>query len=219
MINVLLIEDQRLFSEGIQAVINREVDLQVTAVATNHKDAIHKINEQHIDVVLIDVHLRHIEGIKMTLGVKERYPAIKVILLTTTVDEDLVINGLNVGADGFLLISLYAENLIRAVRDAYNGQVVLSGDVAKILAKKDLQFNKKQILAQHLEHRNIQFSCREIDIAYLLMEGYSNKVIAQKLYLNVGTIKNYISDIYSELDMRNRVEVIEYLDGLLDRNR
>lgn len=216
MIDVLLIEDQRLFSEGIQAVMNREEDIRVLAIATNEQEAIEKINQIKIDIVLMDVHLHNIEGIKMTLKIKESFPEIKVILLTATVDEDLVVNGLSVGADGFLLMSLYAENVTRAIRDTYQDQMVLSGEIAKILAKKiqELKFDKKQILTKKLKNRSIKLTDREVDIAYLLMEGHSNKAIAQKLYLSEGTIKNYVSGMYGKLKLRNRAEVSGFLNGL-----
>src|SRR5699024_8335501 len=122
-------------------------------------------------------HMPNLDGIKTTVYLKGNYPSVKVVMLTSEADEDLVIRGISVGADGFLLKELYADTLIRTIREAARGQVVLSGEAARIHANKirELTLNKKQILAKRLENRGIQFSRRELDIAYMLMGNYANK--------------------------------------------
>lgn len=218
MINVLLVEDQRLFREGIKALINQEDDLYVIGMAENGEESAKLIADRQPDVVLMDIHMPGINGIKATLQIKEKYPNIKVILLTTTIDEELVITGLDAGADGFLFKNLNASKLIQTIRDGYYGEMVLSGEAAKILARRirDFKYNKKQILERKLENRGIYFSERELDISYLMMEGKSNKVIAQRLYLSEGTIKNYVSELYRKIKIKNRSKAIEYFQSLLE---
>lgn len=194
MIKVMLVEDQRLFREGVQAILDKTDDIRVIGIAENGEAAIREIDKTRPDVVLMDIHMPNMDGIRTTVYLKEHYPDIKVVMLTSDADEDTVIRGISVGADGFLLKALYADSLIHAIREAVRGQPVLSGEVARILATRirELTMNKKQILAKRLENRGLYFSARELDIAYLFMEGHTNKHIAQELYLGEGTVKNYI---------------------------
>lgn len=216
MIKVLLVEDQRLFREGMNALIANEDDIEVVGMAQHGQDAIEQMEKLQPDVVLMDVHMPEVDGIKATIYIKENYPKTKVILLTTYPEEDLIITGISIGADGFLVKSIDKERLIRSIRDVYENQIVLAGEAARILAKRIEGFNydKKEILDRKLKYRNIYLTGREIDVALLLMDGMTNNDIAQKLYLSQGTVKNYISEVYQKLDLRNRKDVIVFLHGL-----
>ncbi|MFC4557946.1 response regulator [Virgibacillus kekensis] len=217
MIKVILVEDQRLFREGTELLINNTDDIKVVGMAGNGEEAINLLKKEKPDVVLMDIHMPGMDGIKTTVYLKENHPDVKVVMLTSAADEELVIRGINVGADGFLLKNLYHDNLIQAIRNAYRGQSVLSGEVAEILVNKirKLTLDQKQILGRRLENRGIQLTKRELDIAYLFMDGYTNTMIAQKLFLGEGTIKNYVSEIYNKLNIRHRKDAISYLRQLL----
>ncbi|OZU88245.1 DNA-binding response regulator [Virgibacillus indicus] len=219
MIKVLLVDDQKLFSEGVRSLLSREEDMVVVGAASNGKEAMEKMLKHEPDVVLMDIHMPQVDGIKATIQIKEHFPKTKVILLTTFADEELVLIGKKVGADGFLLKDLSASHVIRSIRDAYHDEIVISGEAARILARQILQVNysKKELLSQKLANREINLSARELDIAHLLMEETSNKHIAQRLFLSEGTIKNYISEIYNKVNIHNRKEVIAYLQGLFSK--
>ncbi|WP_404455318.1 response regulator [Oceanobacillus kapialis] len=219
MIKVMLVEDQRLFSEGVEALISNTEDIQVVGVANNGKEAIEIFKQCLPDVVLMDIHMPELDGIKATIRVKETHPDVKVILLTTYADEDLVITGVNAGADGFLLKSLRSASLIRSIREVYDNEIVLSGSAARILAEKirDQTYSKKEILDRKLRNRNITLSARELDIVCLLMDHLTNKQIAEKLFLSEGTIKNYISELYHKFDIPNRKKLLQYLQKVLNR--
>ncbi|MEN1968856.1 response regulator transcription factor [Lentibacillus sp. N15] len=217
MIRVLIVEDQRLFREGIQALINDTEDIHVIAMAANGKEALEQIEKLQPDVVLMDIHMPALDGIQATAKIKQLHPTVKVILLTTAAEEDMVIRGVTVGADGFLLKELYPDTLRRTIREIYRGEVVLSGEVAYILATRirELSLNKKQILAKRLENQGLLLTNRELDIAYLLMDGKSNKQISQKLFIGEGTVKNYISVLYHKFGTRNRNEAMTFLKSVL----
>ncbi|MBD1221315.1 response regulator [Virgibacillus halodenitrificans] len=219
MVKVLLVDDQRLFTDGILAILAETDDIQVVGVATNGKEAIAKFQQYEPDLALMDIHMPHVNGIRATLDIKERYPDVKVILLTTFADEDLIVRGFNVGADGYLLKDLNGEKLIWAIREAERGEMVISGPVARILAKKirEYKYDKKEILRQKLATLEVVLTPRELEIAYMLMEEETNKSIAQKLYLSEGTIKNYISDLYHKLNIHSRKRVIDFLKGLFSK--
>src|SRR5690625_4876318 len=214
MIKVLLVNGQRLFNEAVESLLIAEDDMIVVGKATTGNEAMEQIKIKQPDVILLDVHMSDVDGIKMTVHIKDNYPNIKVIFLTTFSDKQLVIAGIVAGADGFLLKNIDTENLIQSIRNAYRDQVVISGDAAKILAKAviELQYDRHEILKTNLEKRNIYFSDREIEVALLMVDQLTNKRIAQRLYLSEGTVKNYISGIYSKLKIDTRKEAIEYLE-------
>src|SRR5699024_9581894 len=152
------------------------------------------MNIHQPDVVLMDIHMPELDGIRATAYIKENHPDVKVVMLTTAKDEELVIRAIQVGADGFLLKDLYPEKLIQSIKDAVIGQHVLSGDVASLLVNRirELTLDKKQALGKRLGNQGIRFTNRELDIAYLILNGNSNKNIGNHLLLRQRTDKKYI---------------------------
>ncbi|TMN21597.1 response regulator transcription factor [Lentibacillus cibarius] len=217
LIKVMLVDDQRLFREGLEALIRGTNDIRVIGMADNGEDSIAMLENEIPDVVLMDIHMPGKDGIKTTVHIKELYPSISVVMLTSFADDELIIRGINVGADGFLLKDLNPDNLTRSIRDAANGQYVLSGEAARILVTyvRELTLDKEQILRKRLENRGISLTKRELTIANMLLSGDTNKTIAQELYLGEGTVKNYISSIYHKLNTKNRKGTVQYLRHIL----
>ena len=217
MVKVMLVDGQRLFIEGIQAILSQEEDIEVVGLASDGLKILGDIEVLKPDVLLMDINLPESNGIEATFQIKNRYPDIKIILLTTFAEEELIIYGFNAGADGYLLKELDREQLIRAIQDVTYDEVVISGKAAKMLATKirHLKYDKKAILQDRLKGQHIHLTKRELELAYMLTEGATNKHMAKKLVLSEGTIKNYISDLYDQLEMRNRKEVKAFLKSLI----
>ena len=215
MIHVLIVENQRLLRDGMEAIIERTDDIKVIGAVDNGEIAIKQMEHLNPDIVIMDIHLPQMDGIRTTKYMKEKYPEVGVILLTSKVD-DFIISGINAGADGFLVKAVYAERLLEAIRIAYRGETIFSGEVAQMLATRirQLTMNNKQIFTLRLERLGYTFTKREIDIAFLLKENYTNQQIAHKLFLGEGTVKNYISEIYNKLNIRNRAKVIEFFGNV-----
>src|SRR5699024_801967 len=127
--------------------------------------------------------------------VKDTYAHVRFITLMEKMDEEAVIDALMAGADGFLLKKHYAENLIRAICNVHDGDTIISGTIARMLAKRirTMSMDKKEYFQLCVEQNDYPFTNRELDVAYLLKEGYSNQEIAKALYLGEGTVKNYVS--------------------------
>jgi len=216
MIKVLLMNEQTLINEAIESLLIPEKDIIVVGKATTATDGLWQVQINLPDVVLLDAHMSDIDGIKMTVHIKKKYPDIKVIFLTTFSNRQLIISGINAGADGFLLKDIDTENLLQSIRNAYRDQVVFSGDAARILAQAviEVKYDPHEILRKKLEKRNIYFSHRELEIALLIIDKCTNKEISQRLFLSEGTIKNYISDIYSKLNIKTRKAARDFLKRL-----
>lgn len=219
MIQVLLVDQQQLFSEAIQSLLETEENIQVIGNTTTGTEAIQLTVEHEPDVILMDLDLPISTSINAALHLKENYPEIKIIFLTSIIREEPVVAAMATGADGFLLKNLEADHLIQAIHDAYHDQVVISGDVAQILASKiaEVEYSKHEILKKQLANHDIYLTDRELDIAVMVMDGMRNKQIAKELYLSEGTIKNYISELYDKFNLRNRNHVIAFLRGLFSR--
>ncbi|TQS71173.1 response regulator transcription factor [Ornithinibacillus gellani] len=217
MIRVLIVDDELLLRKGIQALIDGESDMQVVGMLANGEEVLKELDAIKPDIILMDIHMPRLDGIKTTVKLKQMNSNVKVIFLTANISEEEVIRGISAGGDGFLVKEIYPDDLFRSIRDIHRGQHVLSYDVAKILVKsiRKLSLNKCQLLAKRLENHGLSFTKRELEVACHLVEGLDNRQIAQKLYLGEGTVKNYISEIYQKLNVRYRDEAIQFIERLL----
>src|SRR5699024_4462513 len=199
-----------LFSKAIQSLLETEENIQVIGNTTTGTEAIQLTVEHEPDVIIMNLEIPKSTSNKAVLHLKENYPEIKIIFLTSIIREEPVVAAMATGADGFLLKNLEADHLIQAIHDAYHDQVVISGDVAQILASKiaEVEYSKNEILKKQLANHDIYLTDRELDIAVMVMDGMRNKQIAKELYLSEGTIKNYISELYDKFNLRNRNHVI-----------
>lgn len=214
-IKVMLVDDQVLLREGLKTIINLQDDMEVLLEASNGREAIDLLKSQDVDVILMDIRMPQLNGIDATLKIKNEYPSISIIVLTTFNEEDLIVDALASGADGYLLKDIGAENLVSAIKDAYKGNILLPAKVAAMLARrlsgKSLSgnLNKGTGAVSKLNER-------EIEIGQLINNGMTNKQIANTLFLSEGTVKNYISEIYSKLGTNNRTKVGIMIDNMIN---
>lgn len=209
-IKIVLVDDQTLFVESLRTVLEtRADDMRVVGVANDGNQAVEVVAETCPDVVLMDVRMPGMNGVESTKLIKERYPDIRVLMLTTFDDDQYVIEALRLGAVGYLLKNMPPAELISAIRAVYEGGVLISAQVANKLV--GLLTNPQNKTEEHHENNLIrslvnQLSSREKEILQLMAEGLDNKEIAKKLYIAEQTVKNYVSVIYSKLGVRDRVQ-------------
>jgi len=218
MIEVLVVDEQKLFSSSIQVLIDGQEDIQVVGVADNGKDALDQIKAFEPDVVLMDIHLQKSSSIKVAQFMDDEYPHIKKIFLVERADQQMIIQAIAVGADGFLMKKLQPEQLYNSIREAYLGRVILSGNVARILVDytREIIIDKKRILGRRLHQEGIELTSRQLDVTYYLLEGFTNKQIAKQLFLSEGTVKNYVSSVYNRIGIHYREKLIHYLRNLVE---
>lgn len=219
MIRVMLVDDLYIPREGLRAILSGVSDIRIVGSASSGAEAIDLYHDgAHPDIILMDMHMPEMDGLKTGVQIKETNPDVKIIYLTSFADEDLVITAMNAGADGFLFKDVDGSILIQSIRNVHRNQIVISGQAAKILARKiaDATFNKQETLKRKLEARNIGLTGREAEVVGLLMKDKTNHYIAKNMHLSEGTVKNYISDIYYKLNIHRRSDVVSYLNTLLD---
>lgn len=212
-IRVLIVDDQRLLCEGFRKLIELEADLEVTGMAGNGEEAlatVERLYAEHLapHVVLMDVRMPGLDGIAATRTLKERWPEIRIVILTTFDDRELIQAGLQAGAEGYVLKDITAEQLATTIRGVAQGQILLHPDVAhKVLAS--LQPVSTEISAPLSAFSTgdvAQLTEREREILALLARGASNREISEALYIASGTVKNHLSNILGKLGVRDRTQ-------------
>lgn len=221
-IKVMIVDDQRLMREGLKTILDLEKDLEVINLAENGKDALDKISSELPDVVLMDIRMPVLNGVECTLALKKKYPEIKVLILTTFDDDEFIIDALKNGAVGYILKDLSSEKLVNCIRDVYAGNSIMQPEIAaKVISMITMTNLPGKIVSGSkiipegygtaLKHTGIDdFTEREIDVLRLVGKGLSNLEIAKKLYISEGTVKNYISSLYSKIDINERSKLIIY---------
>jgi DNA-binding NarL/FixJ family response regulator len=197
MIRVLLVDDQDLFRQGLASLLGLEEDIEIVAQAGNGDEAIAKATTTQPDVILMDIRMPVCDGVTATREIHQRFPWIRILVLTTFDEDEYIWQSLQAGALGYLLKSTASEQLANAIRTLYQGHGQLGPSIA---SKVFAQVNGPVGETGH------HFSEREREILGLLGQGLNNREIAQRLHLTEGTVKNHISRILAELDMRDRTQ-------------
>ena len=179
MIKVMIADDQELIRQSLQIVLSTHEDLKIVDAVENGFAVLESIKKERPDVILMDIRMPEMDGVYCTKAVKEKYPDIKIIILTTFDDDEFVFSALKYGASGYLLKGVSMDELYHAICTVYNGGAMINPDIATKVFK---------VIQQ------VGF-------------GLSNKEIAQKLYLSEGTVRNYVSIVLSKLELRDRTQL------------
>ncbi|QTL99064.1 response regulator [Iocasia frigidifontis] len=212
MINTIIVDDQQIVRDGIKMILSLDNKINIIGEAENGKQALEMIPEKIPDVVLMDIRMPVMDGVKATKLIKEKYPDIKIIILTTFNEDEFIFNGLKNGADGYILKDSDSDVLIDVIKTAYKGNVLLNPDVTKKILKSlnNNAHNENEDLKK--DNKFQLLTDRELDVAKLVAEGKSNKSISEKLFLTVGTVKNYVTKVLEKLELQNRTELALYIN-------
>jgi Response regulator receiver domain./Bacterial regulatory proteins, luxR family. len=198
--NLLIAEDQALVREGLKLLLEQDPQLKVVALAKNGEEAIQKMEQHIIDLILMDVRMPVMNGLDATKIIKSRWPGVKIFILTTFNDEEYAIRALKYGANAFMLKTAEQKDLIHAVYSCMRGAMPIHEEVTAKFLPKLLEGKKSP-------NTEIPLTERERAIVKLVGEGKSNKEIARELFLSVGTVKNHISQILQKLHLRDRTQL------------
>jgi DNA-binding NarL/FixJ family response regulator len=201
-IRVLLVDDQPLFREGLAALLSRVPEIEIAGESANGREAVDAVAELTPDVVLMDLRMPGMDGVTATRALTTRYPAVRVLALTTFDDDELIFEALRAGAAGYLLKDSPLERLVEAVGVAATGQSFLQPSVAtKVIAELARRDPPPAPASAEIE----ALSERERAVLGELARGASNREIARRLQLAEGTVKNYVSAILAKLDAPDRI--------------
>ncbi len=208
----MIVDDQAMVREGFRLILSMHEEIDIVGEAENGEELLKLLENMLPDVILMDIRMPVMNGIDTLKIVKETYPAVKVIILTTFNEDEYIFNGLKYGADGYILKDSNSKEIIKAIRAACEGNMLLhsqvSSKISKVLHSMELASVDENRLQEQLGN---PLTPREIEVVELLMEGKSNKQIGSVLFLTEGTVKNYISRILDKLELNNRTELVLYL--------
>ncbi|OMF36689.1 DNA-binding response regulator [Paenibacillus sp. FSL H8-0548] len=210
-ISVILVDDQKIMLEGLETLLSIRSHMEIVATAQSGEEALERLRSVVPDVILMDIRMPGMGGVKATEVIKELHPHVVILILTTFDDDEYIIEALSNGAAGYLLKDIDGDKLVQSIYEALSGNLLLTGKVAHKLARNIR--NKKSRFERAGEE--LDLTQRELDLARLLVEGYNSKEIAEKLFLTQGTVKNYLSDIYSKIGTNDRAKAVLLLSRYL----
>ncbi len=203
IIRLLICDDQDIVCEGLRAMLAPVSQIEVVGVAKNGTEAVDQTRRLHPDLVLMDLKMPKMNGIQATKTIREQFPDVRVLVLTTYDADEWVINAIRNGAAGYLLKDTPQEDLVKAILDTVKGWNPIDPQVAgKILERVANQPGTAAPDGKLIS----QLSEREREVLRLLANGLGNAEIAQTLFLSEGTIKNYVSVIFSKLGVTDRTQ-------------
>lgn len=214
MIKVLIVDDQKILAEGIKSVLETSDNLRVVGMAHDGESGVQETGRLRPDVVLLDIRMPGMNGVIATKEIKSRYPEVKVIILTTFDDSEYILDAINYGASGYLLKDINAETLIDAVENAVKGDTILPSRVAaKIASAAKMVSGDRELRLKNA----FSLSGREVEIAVMMYEGFTNRQISSALSISEGTVRNYISALYIKLSATSRQDAIARMGEALGK--
>ena len=198
-IRVLIVDDHAMVRQGIATFIELQDDIELVGEATNGREAIARVEELKPDVVLMDLVMPEMDGVTATREIKTRHPEVKVLALTSFVNDAQITPALRAGAAGYLLKDISADELMKAIRAAQRGESPLAPAVAKKMIEDVSQPREDTRWLDQLTERERQ-------VLALLGHGLSNKEIAAKLSISEKTAKFHVSSVLSKLGLNDRTQ-------------
>ncbi|MDO4667781.1 MAG: response regulator transcription factor [Streptococcus sp.] len=207
MIKVLIVDDQELIRESLKIILSAHTDIKVIGSVGDGNEVLDAIHKEKPDVILMDIRMPNMDGVLCTKLVKENYPDIKIIILTTFDDDEFIFSALKYGASGYILKGVSMEELHQAILTVFNGGAMINPDIATKVFKIFSQMAHSNIHVTVEEKYVEDMSQNEWRIIQQVGFGLSNKEIAVKLFLSEGTVRNYLSSILSKLNLRDRTQL------------
>lgn len=204
-IKVMLVDDEQLIRSGLKIMLETYPDIEVIHQAGNGREAFECCKKEVPDVVLMDIRMPVSTGIEGTKLIKEAYPEVKIVMVTTFQDTEYIVEAMQYGASGYLLKDSSYEAIYDGIKVALSGKVVMDSTVSEKLVMQP------KAPASSMEKTDISsfgLTEREIELIRLVSQGLNNKEISEALFLSEGTVKNNISTILSKLALRDRTQLV-----------
>lgn len=203
-INVIIVDDEKLIREGLSIILGSTPWINIAGLCSNGKEALELCRSKEVDVVLMDIRMPVCDGVMGTKLIKDEFSDVKILVLTTFKDDEYIYDAMKYGASGYLLKDTSYESIIDSIKSVYNGSIVVHPEIASKLIG-NIQDKNKNTIDEIM--KNFKLTQREVEIITGIGSGLTNKEIADKLYITEGTVKNYISDILSKLELRDRTQI------------
>ncbi len=207
-IKIFFVDDERLLLESLSVFFSTDEEFEIVGSAASAEEALEKLSHTHPDVMLVDLNMAGIGGVRLIGEVKRRMPDVRMLVLSTYYDDQSITSALSEGADGYILKSVSSGEIIEAARMVASGHTVLDQKVMSVFHRNARRMGSD---LNDADPKRAQFceqygklTEREREICRLIQDGRSNREIAADLHITEGTVKNYLSNIYGALGVRDR---------------
>lgn len=213
MAKILLVDDEQLLLDSLEIILTLN-QMEVVGKANDGKEALHLLADISCDIALVDLNMKGMGGIQLIGEMKKQYPDIKILVLTTFYDEKNITDAISGGADGYLLKDSGKDAILGAIKQIIGGVTVIDQKVmSKLMVLLSKNQAKTEVIAEQEKTKvsaivTEEITEREKEICALMVEGLTNRQIADRLYISEGTVKNYISNIYDKTGIHDRVKLI-----------
>jgi two-component system, NarL family, response regulator LiaR len=204
MIRLLLCDDHAMFRQGLRSILETEEDVRIIGEAATGREAVRFALETRPDVILMDIQMPEMDGVKATQTILDEAPEAKVIILTMYRQDRYVFEAIKAGARGYMLKDADSSELIEAIRRVAEGETLLSAEMAASI------LNEFRKVKEELPDEHHDLTEREATILRLLAHGASNQQIADELNVSEKTVRNRLSEIFSKLRINNRTQAALY---------
>lgn len=208
-IRVIIADDIMILRQGLKAVLEQDEEIEVAALAENGREAFEKCKICRPDVVLMDMRMPDYDGAYGIKAIKEQYPGVRVLVLTTFDDEATIEKAVRSGADGYILKEMEDSKVIASVKSVFSGMSVFGSGIYQVM-KKRLDTETIPSHGMQPAQEDASLTPRERDVIRLVAQGYDNKEIASKLYLAEGTVRNQVSRLLEKLSLKDRTQLAVY---------
>ncbi|MCU5680798.1 response regulator [Bacillus wiedmannii] len=205
-IRLCIIDDHSFVRESLHTILNGQEDLQVVGMAEDGEQAVELCESLNPDLVLMDLEMPNLDGILATKMIKEKYPDIRVLILSTFQDTERAKEIIRSGADGYLLKSIESRELAESIRLVYRGGTMIDQHLFHSMWEGNDEASSDE---SKLDGKEYGLTKRELEILSFLSQGLRYKTIAEKMYLSNGTVRNYASNLYDKLGVKNREEAVQ----------
>jgi DNA-binding NarL/FixJ family response regulator len=207
MLKIAIVDDNTFLIHAIKEKLSFFEDVSIKHTSVNGSELLTKLEENHnLDLILMDIEMPVLNGIETTQIVKQKYPHIKIIMLTAFDNDEHIFNAIKAGADGYLLKEINPKDLYEGILETLNGGAAMNPSIAM----KTLKLLRNPIDIQNLKDKEeISLSTREVEVLEQLSKGLSYTVIADHLFLSPSTVRKHIENIYKKLQVHSKIEAVQ----------
>lgn len=204
-LRIVLVDDHEIVRLGLKTLLSRYTQFEIVDEASNAQEAMEKVALHQPDVVVMDIRLPGKNGIETTQDIVSRYPAVKVIMLTSYADDDVLFDAISAGASGYVLKQIGSDDLVRALERVGNGESLLDPAVTQKVFQ-----HVRQSARRAEDAAFATLTEQEMHILALITDGLTNREIAGRVFLSEKTVRNYVSSVLAKLDLSSRAEAAAY---------
>ncbi len=207
MLKIAIVDDNTFLIHAIKEKLSFFDDVSVRHTSLNGSELLTKLQENHnLDIILMDIEMPVLNGIETTQIVKQKYPHIKIIMLTAFDNDEHIFNAIKAGADGYLLKEINPQDLHEGIKETLNGGAAMNPSIAM----KTLKLLRNPIDIQNpRDQEEISLSTREVEVLEQLSKGLSYTIIADHLFLSPSTVRKHIENIYKKLQVHSKIEAVQ----------